>query len=120
MAEWAEIQVMGGEPEEVERAVRRLREELGEHEFETRAVQAAMPEGAKGDGAVVGAVAVALVGAGGMIPTLILVLRDWLGRRADPQRITVTIGADSIELDRPSFTERERLLEAFLAKHTGG
>lgn len=75
------------------------------------------PENSKGDAAAVGAIAVALVGAGGMIPTLIAVLRDWLGRRTGPQRISIKFGDDSIELDRPSFDEREQLLKAFLIKH---
>jgi hypothetical protein len=122
VVEWVEIHVMAGDSvdlEGVDHAARRLRRELVEHEFETGPVLGVAPDGSKGDAAVVGAVAVALVGAGGMIPTLIAVLRDWLGRRADPQRIVVKVGEDSVELDRPTFAERERLLEIFLAKHAG-
>jgi len=116
VATWVEILVKDGD---VDRAARQLRRELVERELETRAVTEEAPAGSKGDAAVVGAVAVALVGAGGMVPTLIAVIRDWLARQSGPQRISVKIGNDSIELDRPSFAERERLLERFLAEHAG-
>ena len=117
---WVEIVVVGDDEvdaERVDRLARQLRSELVEQEFDTRSVTANAPGNSKGDAAAFGAIAVALVGAGGMIPTLIAVLRDWLGRRTGPERISIKIGDDSIELDRPSFGEREQLLQAFLAKH---
>ena len=119
--QWVEIVVLSddeGDAERVDRIARQLRSELVEQEFDTRAVPATAPGNSKGDAATFGAIAVALVGAGGMIPTLIAVLRDWLGRRTGPERISIKIGNDSIELDRPSFGEREQLLQAFLAKRT--
>ncbi|MEV8376596.1 hypothetical protein AB0P21_27880 [Kribbella sp. NPDC056861] len=118
---WFEIVVLADDEldaERVDRLARQLRRELAEREFDTRAVTGEAPGTSKGDAAAVGAIAVALVGAGGMIPTLIAVLRDWLGRRSGPERISLKFGEDSIELDRPSFDEREQLLRAFLAKHT--
>ncbi|GAA1576851.1 hypothetical protein GCM10009789_32990 [Kribbella sancticallisti] len=120
-ARWVEFVVLTEDEDDADRAdrlARQLRRELAEREFETRSVTAAAPGDTKGDVAVFGAIAVALVGAGGMIPTLIDVLRDWLGRRTGPDRICVRIGDDSVELDRPSFSEREELLQAFLAKHS--
>jgi hypothetical protein len=118
---WVEIVVLGEDELDAERAdrlARQLRSEFAEREFDTRPVAADAPGNSKGDAAVAGAIAVALVGAGGMIPTLIAVLRDWLGRRSGPERISIKVGDDSIELDRPSFSEREQLLQLFLTKHT--
>lgn len=117
---WVEIVVLGDDEvdaERVDRLARQLRSELVGQEFDTRPVAADAPGNSKGDAATTGAIAVALVGAGGMIPTLIAVLRDWLGRRTGPERISITVGDDSIELDRPSFSEREQLLQMFLTKH---
>ncbi|MEU4393812.1 hypothetical protein [Kribbella sp. NPDC023855] len=119
---WVEIFVLGDDEfdaERVDRLARQLRSEFAEREFDTRPVAADAPGNSKGDAAVAGAIAVAVagLGAGGMIPTLIAVLRDWLARRTGPERISVKVGDDSIELDRPSFSEREQLLQLFLAKH---
>lgn len=115
--QWVEIVVLAEDDERADRLARQLRSELAEQEFDTRAVEVEAPGNSKGDAATLGAIAVALVGAGGMIPTLIVVLRDWLLRRTGPERISIRIGDDSIELDRPSFAEREQLLQTFLAKH---
>ncbi|WP_427891508.1 effector-associated constant component EACC1 [Kribbella sp. GL6] len=109
---------MDGDPEVADRGIRGLRRELGE--FETRSVPVVAPEGSKGDAAAVGAVAVALGGAGGMVPLLISVLRDWLGRREQGQRVKLTVGEDSIEVDAASVQERRELIEAFLRRREVG
>ena len=116
-ARWVEIVVLPDDELDFERAdrlARQLRRELVEQDLETRAVTTKAPADSKGDVATFGAIAVALVGAGGMIPTLIAVLRDWLGHRTGPDRISIKIGDRSMELDRPTFAERQQLLEAFL------
>jgi hypothetical protein len=95
--------------EGVEKAVRQLRKELAEQEFMTQAVVEEAPGGAKG-------LAVALVGAGGRVPALIAVLKDWICRRHSPGTIKLTLGDRSIEVDKPMFKEREQVLEAFLGK----
>jgi hypothetical protein len=112
---WVEVRVVGSEldGEEVEKAVRQLRKELAEQEFMTQSTTSDAPESAKGDGAAAG-LAVALVGVGGMVPALIAVLKDWICRRHSPGTVKLTLGDDSIELDKPTFKEREQLLEAFL------
>ncbi len=97
----------------VEKCLRQLRRELAEQDFPTQDV-VAEPSMAKRDGSV--AIAVALLSAGGMVPTLVAVLRDWIQRRKNPGKIVVTLGEDSIELERPTFDERKELLEAFLSK----
>ena len=117
---WVEIVVLRDgdqDDESVDKSARQLRKELAEQELVTQLVQAQAPPLSKGDAAAIGAIAVALVSAGGMIPTLISVLKDWIGRRSTPQRIKVAIGSDTFELDQPTFAEREQLLKAFLAQH---
>nr|WP_275670139.1 hypothetical protein [Kribbella speibonae] len=101
-----------------DRGIRQLRREL-QQEFETRDVLTAAPDGSKGDAAAVGAVAVAVAlgGAGGMVPLLIAVLRDWLGRRTRGQRVKLTVGDESIEVDAASPEEQRELVEAFLRRH---
>ncbi|WP_329001214.1 hypothetical protein OHA18_43050 [Kribbella sp. NBC_00709] len=95
------------------KAVQQLRKELAEEGLPTQEVE---PVGlAQDDGSI--AIAVALVGAGGAVPTLVAVLRDWIQRRKSPGKIVVTLGEDSIELERPTFGERAELLEAFLKRH---
>jgi hypothetical protein len=110
-----DVVLLDDDPELADRGIGQLRREL--HEFETRSVATVAPEGTKGDAATVGAVAVALGGAGGMVPLLIAILRDWLGRRAPQQRVKLTIGEDSIEVDAVSVEEKQQLIEAFLRKH---
>ncbi|WP_338068900.1 effector-associated constant component EACC1 [Kribbella speibonae] len=115
---WVEVVLVDGDPEVADRGIRQLRREL-QQEFETRDVLTAAPDGSKGDAAAVGAVAVAVAlgGAGGMVPLLIAVLRDWLGRRTRGQRVKLTVGDESIEVDAASPEEQRELVEAFLRRH---
>ncbi|TCC17138.1 hypothetical protein E0H50_40185 [Kribbella sindirgiensis] len=116
MGVWVEVVLVDGDPEVADRGIRQLRGEL-QREFETRDVLVVAPPGSKGDAAAVGAVAVALGGAGGMVPLLIAVLRDWLGRRTRGQRVKLTVGDESIEVDAASPEEQRELVEAFLRRH---
>jgi hypothetical protein len=112
---WVQVGLVDDDPEFADRGIRQLRRELGE--FDTRDVRTVAPEGSKGDAAVVGQVAIALGGAGGMVSVLVTILKDWLVRRSPQQRVTLTIGADSIEVDAATTEEKDRLIEAFLRKH---
>jgi hypothetical protein len=112
---WVDVVLVDDDSEVADRGIRQLRREL--HEFETRDVLTTAPERAKGDAAAVGAVAVALGGAGGMVPLLIAILRDWLGRRTAGQRVKLTVGDESIEVDAASAEEQRELIEAFLRRH---
>jgi hypothetical protein len=116
---WVEVVLVDRDPEVADRGIRQLRREL-QGEFATRDVVTVAPEGSKGDAAAVGAVAVALGGAGGMVPLLIAVLRDWLGRRSSGQRVKLTVGDESIEVDAASAEEQRALVEAFLRRHEAG
>jgi hypothetical protein len=114
---WVQLRVIpqdGLDRTRVEKCLRQLRRELAEQDLPTQDV-VEQPSGlAQDDGSI--AIAVALVGSGGAVPTLVAVLRDWIQRRKNPGKIVVTLREDSIELERPTFDERKELLEAFLTK----
>lgn len=111
---WVDVVLLGDDPEQADRAIRQLRAELVAGDFETRSVSVPPPAGSKGDAAAVGAVAVALGGAGGMVPLLIALLKDWLGRRSVSGALRLTLNGQSIEVDRTTVEERQQLIEAFL------
>ncbi|TDW21254.1 effector-associated constant component EACC1 [Kribbella kalugense] len=117
MGVWVDVVLLEDDPEIADRGIRQLRRELRAYELEMRAVEVTDPEGSKGDATAFNAVAIALGGAGGTVPYLISVLRDWIGRRSTSQRVQLTIGADSIEVDAASAEEQQQLIEAFLRKH---
>jgi hypothetical protein len=102
---WVEVRVVGSEldGERVGKAVRQLRKELAEQEFMTQAGVGDEP-----------ATAVALSGAEAMVPALVAVLRDWICRRHGPGTVRLTLGDESIEVNKPTFDERA--LEVFLTK----
>jgi hypothetical protein len=107
---WVEVRVVGDAGMDAGRcvkAVRQLRKELAGEGLPTQDVKE------PGDAAI----AVALVGAGGAVPTLVALLGDWIQRRKSPGKIVVALGDDTIEMERPTFDERAELLEAFLKRH---
>jgi hypothetical protein len=44
------------------------------------------------------------------------VLRDWVCRRNSPGKVKLVFGGESMEIDKPSFQQREQLLQDFLTK----
>ncbi|MFF0010793.1 hypothetical protein [Streptomyces sp. NPDC005374] len=111
------------DPEQAERAARRLRAEISGLDIESigHGPAAPVPDRAKaGDAVTIGAIVVALSAAGGVFPTLIDTVRDWLGRSAVRHRVSVTIDGDTIELDRASDAERRALIDAYIRRHTDG
>ncbi|GAA4604291.1 hypothetical protein BJY16_004942 [Actinoplanes octamycinicus] len=107
---------------EADRVVRRLRSELDD--LDVDAVRpmpdGAVPAGAKGaDPVTVGALLVALSASGGVFTTLVGTLGAWLDRQSGRHRITVTVGGDSIELERATAAEQKALIDAFVRRHSG-
>ncbi|MBB6570435.1 hypothetical protein HPO96_34110 [Kribbella sandramycini] len=118
MGDWVRVVVVDDDAEHAERGVRQLRRRLAEHEIDTRAVEGSAPAAAKGDAVTFTEIAVALGGTGGAVSILIAILREWLGRRAPQQRVTLTIGDDSIEVDGVLTDKHGELIDAFLRKHS--
>ncbi|WP_369034572.1 MULTISPECIES: effector-associated constant component EACC1 [Streptomyces] len=111
------------DPEPAERLTRQLRAEITELDVDSvrPAPVGTVPDGAKGTEALaLGAVVVALSASGGVFPTLIETVRDWLGRHSARHRVSLTIDGDTIELDRASAAERRELIDAYVRRHTGG
>src|SRR4051794_12089147 len=73
------------------------------------------PEGAKGPAFEW---AQLVVGLAGSLGPLLAALRGWIGRHPDAA-ITLEIDGDKITLDKASPADRQRLIEAFLARHDG-
>jgi hypothetical protein len=107
------------DPEESERLTRQLRAELAELDVESvdAPVVGMVPEGAKGDPVAAGALLVALSAPGGVLVALIETVRDFLARHSASHRIVVTIGGDTIELDRASAAQESELVDAFVRRH---
>jgi Effector Associated Constant Component 1 len=111
------------DPEAAERLARQLRAEIGELDVDSVVSMpgSAPPEGAKGaDPVSVGALLVALSTSGGVFTALVETLRDWLNRHGERHRISVTIGGDTIALERATADERRELVDAYIRRHSGG
>ena len=110
----------GAELDEVDRAGRQLRAELIELDVESVAVSSGEPPaGAKGaDWVAISELIVTLSASGGVLATVVAGVRDWLQRRSDAHRVTLTIGEDTVELAKASPAERAALLAAFVARHS--
>jgi hypothetical protein len=109
----------GADAEEADRLSRQLRGELRALDVDdVRSVPAGpAPAGAKGDAASVMEWLVTLSAGGGVFATVVATLKEWLGRRGQAHRITVTIDEDTIELASASDAERTALIEAFVRRH---
>jgi hypothetical protein len=109
--------------EDSARLTRRLRAELDGLDVDSveQVSDAAVPDGAKGTDAVtVGALIIALSASGGVFPSVIATVRDWLGRQSGRHRVSVTVEGDTIELDRATAEQQRDLVEAFVRRHTKG
>ena len=108
------------DPEDRERLGRQLRDELRALDVDRVATVEGgpPPDGAKsGTGAVLTEWLVTLSAGGGVFVTLIATVKDWLARRADAHKVTVTIDGDTLELSAATPVERTELIEAFVRRH---
>lgn len=107
--------------EELEYLTRQLREELAELEVETVDLVRAgsVPQGAKaGDPMTWGALLVALTASGGVLTALISALQSWLTRH-ERRSVTLDISGDTLEVTGISSDEQQRLINAWINRHTG-
>ena len=106
-----------------ERLARQLRNELRELDVDsiTNPVTKPAPERAKSaDVATLTEIILTMSAAGGVFPTALGLLRDWLGRHALRHHIKVTIDGDTIELDSASLAERQQMISDFVQRHRAG
>jgi len=114
------VQVQGlpdSDDEERAELASRLRDEMLDQGVEEVAhPELRAPDGAKG---AAFEWAQLVVGVAGSLGPLLAALRGWIGRHPDAG-ITLEIDGDKITLDKASPADRQRLVEAFLARHGTG
>ena len=78
------------------------------------------PAAAKSDAAGAVALVTALSVAGGVLPSLVGLVQDWLGRQASANRVSLTIDGDRIDVTATP-EQQQQLVDAFVRRHqTGG
>lgn len=105
---------------ERETLARQLRSELCHVDFDSISELDGqeVPAGAKAaELAEWGVWLVTLSASGGVLTSLISVTKDWLDRRGAGNRIKITIGGDTIELDGASSAQQAALMKAFVQRH---
>ena len=110
-----------GDRERADEDVRFLMSDLARLDVEAieRISAGAAPAGTKAGGAVeLGALLVAVGGSGAVLPMVVGLVRDWLGRRGTGS-VKLTIGDDSLELTGVSGKDQRRVLDEFLRRHQG-
>ena len=110
------VQVQGlpdSDDEERAELASRLRDEMLEQGVEEVAHPEAHAPGAALEWAQL------VVGLAGSLGPLLVALRAWIGRHPDVA-VTLEIEGDKITLDKASPADRQRLVEAFLARHGAG
>ena len=113
------LDVPGGDAQEVEQDVQRLRRELLALDVEDVRPPAGgpAPPGARSPGAAeLGALVVTLLGTPGLLPVTIATIRDWLGRRPD-RTVEITLDGDTLKLTGASREEQKQLVGAWLSRH---
>lgn len=105
---------------ERETLARQLRSELQHVDFDSISELRGgeVPAGTKGaELAEWGVWLVTLSASGGVLTSLISVAKDWLDRRGAGNRIKVTIGGDTIEIDGASSAQEAALMKDFVRRH---
>lgn len=106
-----------------ERLARQLRAELAELDLESirnPAGQPAPDRTKSADPVTLSELILTMSAAGGVFPTALATLRDWLGRHSRSHHIRVTVDGDTIELDGASVAERQQLIADFVQRHRAG
>jgi hypothetical protein len=99
---------------------RQLRIELLEREVgrvEPAPGGPAPPGTRSGELAAVGALLVSVAGKAGLLPAVIDTIKGWLTRVRQPVVVKVELNGDVLEISGASATEREQVIDAWLARH---
>jgi hypothetical protein len=111
----------GADLEQLEEELRYLLDEVAQLEGATvdRLDAAPAPPGTRGGaGTELGTALIALGSGGAILPVLVALLRDWLGRRASGS-IRLKIGSDEVTMDHVPGSLQRQVLEEFLDRHRG-
>jgi hypothetical protein len=113
-------QGQGTDAEELEDATGRLREELLELDVDAvdRPAAGPAPPGSRGlEIAALGTLLVTL--AHDALPVVLATLGRWVSRHGE-RSVTIELDGDRIEVSGASAEDQRRLVDAFLARHSGG
>lgn len=102
-----------------DRMTRRLRTELLELDVDSADLKpgVAPADSKTADPITIGAIIVGLGAAGGAIPAVIGLLRDWLARQPNPVEVSVTIDGDTVTLTNGTPDQQQALVDSFLRRH---
>ena len=106
--------------QELEMLSRQLREELMELDVESVDLVRVgeKPVGAKvGEPISWGAILITLFATGGVVTTLIKTIESWLSRH-ERCSLTLELNGDKLEIKGISLQERQKLIDAWIARHT--
>jgi len=109
--------------EQKDELTRRLRKEILQFDVDSvdLAKGAGDVTGAKvADPVTLGAIIVALSASGGVLPTLLATVRDWLRNSSKAHKVSITIGDDTIELDKATADQQQALVDAYCRRHSRG
>ena len=109
------VSSLGVDAGDAEDLAGRLRQELRDTGFDAKHPAAGeAPPGAKGD--ALGWAQLAVSFSGGL-PALVAAIRSFT-QRDDTSKITMTMNDDTLELTGPTSTQQQRLVDAWLARHS--
>ena len=111
----------GADDDELERLGRSLRAELLELDVDSvePAVAGPAPEDSRAIEAIaLGALVVKLARNSGALVSLVRTVRTWLGDSPE-RRVRLELDGDVLELTGSSDDERQRLIDAWIARHAG-
>lgn len=102
-----------------DRMTRRLRTELLMLDVESVDLKPGIaPADSKAaDPVTIGAIIVGLGAAGGAIPAVVGLLRDWLARQPNTVEVSVTVDGDSVTLTNGTPDQQQALVDSFLRRH---
>ena len=107
---------------EIDELTSKLRRELIRTDVDSveRPVVGEAPPGAKAaDVVALGTLVVGMAKSAGVIKGLIDSVKDWLGRQREPERtVKLAIDGDTLEVTGVSSTEQERLIAAWIDRHS--
>ena len=111
----------GADDEELDRLARSLRAEL--LELDVASVEPVpawpVPEGARAiEALMIGSLVVRLARESKTLSSLVRTVRAWLGGDGE-RRVRLELDGDVLELTGSSDAERERLIDAWIARHAG-
>ena len=118
-----EVELSAGESdaEELDQLTRALQQQLLELDVQSveRPVGADPPSGSRGvDVAAVGMLIVTLAKAAPALTSVVGTIRSWLTGASGSRSVTIKVGEDSLIVTGASSEDQERLISAFIERHS--